>query len=180
MKKLRLVIFVLALLLGALFTTASSSWHGGEAVAIFPGSGEVTMKQGQMVRAYLYREGGGWGSCSRGMDLDYKEAAIAHLELWRGNRLIQVINKRDGRWDTTKGNPDWPCVHVDSPYLSNWHFDYLWFYLPGDYELRFTRGISAPLSDGADFDPIDGFPDLYNPGSNDYTVVIHVEAWDWH
>jgi hypothetical protein len=178
MKNLRFILFVLILLLGAFVTTASSSMYGGEAVVILPTSKEVSIKQGQMVKAKLY--GGGWLSCSRGMDLDYRDAAITHMELWRGGKLVQVIEKRDGRWDTTRQGSNPLCVHVNSPYKSNWYFDNLRFYETGDYELRWRRGISVQLSDGGDYDPDDGYPDLYGPESVDFVVLIHVEGGDWH
>lgn len=180
MRHLRFIILVLSLFLGALFITASASGNGSEVVVILPTSGEVSITQGQMVRAFLFRQGGGWLSCSRGLDLDYRGAAIVHMELWRSDKLIQTVDKGDGRWNTSGQDPHPLCVHVNSPYLSNWSFDYLRFYEAGDYELRWTRGWSVTLSDGGDYSPVDGYPDLYESRTEEFVVLIHVEAKDWH
>ncbi len=172
MGRVKVLGLVVPLLVAALLSMASSLHQGGEVVVIRPNSGEVTITQDQRVSARLYRSG--WLSCSPGLDLDYRNAAVTYMELWRDGLLLQTIEKQDGSWNTSASGPDTLCVHVNSPYLSNWYFDRLMLHVPGDYELRWTRGWSADLTDGFDYSPADGYPDLYPATSEDFVVTIHV------
>ncbi len=171
MTRSKVVTSVVLLLLGAFFTLALSTPAAGDVIIIRPNSGEVFITQGQRVSAILYRRG--WISCSEGLDLDYRNVAITHMELWRAGELIQVVDKADGRWDTFPWDPSPACVHVNSPFGSNWSFDQLRLHTVGDYELHWTRGWSVAIADGGDYDG-NGQPDIFPAESEDWVVTIHV------
>jgi hypothetical protein len=170
MPRSRAIAIVIPLLLAALFTVASSR-AAGDVVVIQPNSGEVSITHGQRTSATLFRRG--WISCSQGLDLDFRNAAFTHMELWRGGELIQVVDLADGRWDTFSWAPGPACVHVNIPHGSNWSFDRLQLHIVGDYELHWTRGWSVPLTDGGDYTG-DGQPDIYPAQTEDWVVTIHV------
>jgi hypothetical protein len=171
MSRPRITILALVIAIGTLLSIATSSTQAGPPVVIRPNSGEVSITQGQRVSAMLYR--GGWISCSAGLDADYRTAAITRMELWRGAELVQVVDKKDGAWDIFPWEASDACVHVNAPVGSNWSFDRLKLHRVGDYELRWTRGWSVPLTDGGDYTG-NGEPDVYQPTSEFWVVLIHV------
>jgi basic membrane protein A len=97
-----------------------------------------------------------WGNCSYGLSQDW----IAHTDilvtLYEGEDVLREIPTSAGRWDEPFESGSHPqCLHGDTT-IWRTYWRYPLNLPPGDYRFEAQASISAPLTDGLDYEP-DGF-----------------------